>query len=62
MRYGLGFGLHESGDQVMLVGMDSGVSFMSMHDPASGLTHTVISNTADGVWPIARHLRERLSA
>jgi CubicO group peptidase (beta-lactamase class C family) len=61
MRYGLGFPLHASGDQVMLIGMDSGVSFMSVHDPASGLTHTVISNTADGVWPIARLLRERLS-
>jgi CubicO group peptidase (beta-lactamase class C family) len=60
-RYGLGFWLHESGDQVMLVGMDSGVSFQSMHDPASGLTHTVISNTSAGAWPIARHLRERLS-
>jgi CubicO group peptidase (beta-lactamase class C family) len=58
MRYGLGFWLHELGDDVMLIGMDAGVSFMSIHDPGTGLTRTVISNTSDGAWPIARHLRE----
>jgi CubicO group peptidase (beta-lactamase class C family) len=62
MRCGLGFFLHESGDQVMLIGQDAGVSFMSVHDPAPGLTYTVISNTADGAWPVLRQLRERFSA
>jgi CubicO group peptidase (beta-lactamase class C family) len=62
MRCGLGFFLHESRDQVMLMGQDAGVSFMSVHDPAPGLTYTVISNTADGAWPVVKHLRERLSA
>jgi len=62
MRCGLGFFLHESRDQVMLIGQDAGVSFMSVHDPAPGLTYTVISNTADGAWPVLRHLRERFSA
>jgi CubicO group peptidase (beta-lactamase class C family) len=62
MRYGLGFWLHESRDQVMLIGGDAGVSFMSVHDPAPGLTYTVISNTTHGAWPVARQLRERFSA
>ncbi len=60
MRYGLGFWLHESSDTVMLVGSDAGVSFRSVHDPRSSVTHTVISNTSDGAWPIIRHLDNRL--
>jgi hypothetical protein len=35
---------------------------MSVHDPAPGITYAVISNTADGAWPVLRHLRERFSA
>jgi CubicO group peptidase (beta-lactamase class C family) len=62
MRCGLGFLLHESRDRVMLIGQDPGVSFMSVHDPAPGLTYTVISNTTDGAWPVLRHLRERFPA
>ena len=46
----------------MLEGADAGVSFRSVHDPPAGITHTVISNTSDGAWPIARLLAERLSA
>ena len=59
-RYGLGFWLHALTDTVMLEGMDAGVSFRSVHDPRSDLTHTVISNTTDGAWPITRFLGERL--
>jgi CubicO group peptidase (beta-lactamase class C family) len=59
-RYGLGFWLHESTDVVMMVGSDAGVSFWSGHDPEQQLTATVISNTSDGAWPIARLLAERL--
>ncbi len=62
MRCGLGFFLHESRDRVMLMGQDAGVSFMSVHDPAPGFTYTVISNTADGAWPVQRLLRERFPA
>ena len=62
LRCGLGFFLHESRDQAMLIGQDAGVSFMSVHDPAPGLTYTVISNTSDGAWPVLRPLRERFSA
>jgi CubicO group peptidase (beta-lactamase class C family) len=57
-RYGLGFWLHESSETVVLVGSDAGVSFRSVHDPRSNLTHTVISNTSDGAWPITRRLDE----
>lgn len=56
MRYGLGFWLHPSGPAAMLVGGDAGVSFRTVHDPASGVTHTVISNTSAGAWPVTRLL------
>jgi CubicO group peptidase (beta-lactamase class C family) len=62
LRCGLGFFLHESRDQVMLIGQDAGVSFKSVHDPGSGLTYSVLSNTADGAWPVLKPLREHLSA
>jgi CubicO group peptidase (beta-lactamase class C family) len=58
MRYGLGFWLHASSDTVIAAGYDAGVSFRSAHDPASSTTCTVISNTADGAWPIAEFLDE----
>jgi CubicO group peptidase (beta-lactamase class C family) len=56
--YGLGFWLDASGSATILVGMDAGVSFRSQHDPRSGLTFTVLSNTTDGAWPIGRRLAE----
>jgi CubicO group peptidase (beta-lactamase class C family) len=59
-RYGLGFWLHASTDAVGLEGYDAGVSFRSVHDPGARITHTVISNTTDGAWPLARHLEQRL--
>lgn len=61
-RYGLGFWLHATGDSVILIGGDTGVSFTSAHDPGTGTTWTVISNTVEGVWPIARYLGERLES
>ncbi len=60
-RYGLGFWLHSSTDVVMLEGYDAGVSFRSMHDPATTSTFTVISNTSEGAWPIVELLEERLA-
>jgi CubicO group peptidase (beta-lactamase class C family) len=56
MRYGLGLWLHASREVVMLTGHDAGVSFRSVHDPAPRLTRTVMSNTTDGAWPLARLL------
>ena len=61
MRYGLGFWLHETGDAVLLVGGDTGVSLWSAHDPTRDLTCTVISNTSDGAWPIARVLADLIA-
>lgn len=55
-RYGLGFWLHATGPSVALVGYDAGVSFRSLHDPATGVTYTVVSNTSSGAWPMARAL------
>lgn len=60
-RYGLGFWLHESADHVVLVGSDAGVSFRSVHDPHRRLTHTVLSNTSLGAWPLTKHLEEALA-
>jgi CubicO group peptidase (beta-lactamase class C family) len=60
VRYGLGFWLAGAGDGVRLEGYDAGVSFRSWHHPASRLTHTVISNTSDGAWPMTRALYARL--
>jgi CubicO group peptidase (beta-lactamase class C family) len=60
-RYGLGFWLHRSSDAVMLEGYDAGVSFRSVHDPRTATTHTVISNSSTGAWPIARRLDEFLA-
>ncbi len=57
-RYGLGFWLNGTTDSVSLVGSDAGVSFRSVHDPRSTVTHTVLSNTSDGAWPITRGLDE----
>jgi CubicO group peptidase (beta-lactamase class C family) len=61
-RYGLGFWLANSGDAVRLKGYDAGVSFSSVHHPTTRLTHTVISNTSEGTWPLTRALIARLSA
>jgi len=59
-RYGLGFWLDAANDTVMLEGSDAGVSFHTAHDPRAQVTCTVISNTSDGAWPIARLLVDRL--
>jgi CubicO group peptidase (beta-lactamase class C family) len=58
MRYGLGFWLNPAGSGVALEGYDAGVSFRSVHDPASRITHTVIANTSEGAWPLAKYLDE----
>jgi CubicO group peptidase (beta-lactamase class C family) len=60
-RHGLGFWLHASRDIMMLEGSDAGVSFRSEHHPGPKITHTVISNTSEGAWPIADLLDERFA-
>jgi CubicO group peptidase (beta-lactamase class C family) len=59
-RYGLGFHLHGTSDAVWLEGYDAGVSACTTHDPASGITHTVIANWSDGAWPMLAVLDEHL--
>jgi CubicO group peptidase (beta-lactamase class C family) len=58
-RYGLGFWLAAEGDAVWLEGMDAGISFRSVHRAGAGVTWTVMSNSTDGAWPIARLLADR---
>ncbi|GIH02617.1 serine hydrolase [Rhizocola hellebori] len=60
-RYGLGFWLRETGPQVRLAGFDAGVSFTSTHDPSTDLTWTVLGNTDNGTWPVARAIRSLLA-
>jgi CubicO group peptidase (beta-lactamase class C family) len=60
-RHGLGFWLAPAGrDGVILEGCDAGMSFRSTHRAADAVTWTVIGNTTDGAWPVARLLAERL--
>ncbi|MBA3844410.1 MAG: beta-lactamase family protein [Actinobacteria bacterium] len=61
-RYGLGFWLRSSADTILLEGHDAGVSFRSLHDPGTRMTITVISNTSEGAWRIARYLEDELCA
>lgn len=61
-RYGLGFWLHGSRDVVELHGYDAGVSFRTVHEPNERLTHTVLSNTSEGAWPLTEYLDEALMA
>jgi CubicO group peptidase (beta-lactamase class C family) len=58
-RYGMGFWLPVEGG-VMLEGCDVGISFRSACDPDTGRTWTVMSNSTDGAFPIAKLLAERL--
>jgi CubicO group peptidase (beta-lactamase class C family) len=60
LRYGLGLWLDETAPVVMLEGCDHGVSFRTWHDPQYETTWTVVSNTTDGAWPIARQLRQQI--
>jgi CubicO group peptidase (beta-lactamase class C family) len=58
--YGMGFWLHPTRPTVELHGYDAGISFWTVHDPTDGSTATVMSNTAEGAWPIAERLDEFL--
>src|SRR5918994_2148656 len=58
-RYGLGFWLHPTTDSVILLRYAAGVSFSSLHNPHEDVTATVISNGADGAWPVGRFFQQR---
>jgi CubicO group peptidase (beta-lactamase class C family) len=57
-KYGMGFWLDEQSDMVIVTGADAGVSFHSAHSPSRAMTYAVLSNTSEGAWPLARHLRD----
>jgi CubicO group peptidase (beta-lactamase class C family) len=59
-RYGLGFHVHPTSEVVWLEGYDAGVSVCTTHDPASGITHSVIANWSDGAWPMLAVLDQHL--
>ena len=61
-RYGLGFWLDATGDEVWLTGSDAGISAGSSHTPSTSTTATVISNWTDGAWPLVKLLDERLGS
>lgn len=50
--YGLGLWLTSEGDEVLFRGMDPGVSCVSRYIPELDVISTVMSNTAEGAWPI----------
>jgi hypothetical protein len=52
--------VHRTSDAVWLEGYDAGVSVCTTHDPASGITHSVIANWPDGAWPMLSVLDEHL--
>lgn len=60
--YGLGFWLVPAKGVVACEGCDTGVSFRTTHRPAERLTVTVLSNTTEGAWPVARRLDDLVSA
>ncbi|MFQ6170780.1 serine hydrolase domain-containing protein [Oryzobacter sp. R7] len=60
-RYGLGFWLGAEDGVAGLVGSDAGVSFRTVHDRRADLTWTVVSNTSEGAWPVARALAASLA-
>jgi CubicO group peptidase (beta-lactamase class C family) len=59
-QYGLGFWILAGTSTVALEGHDAGVSFRSLHHPATATTCTVVSNWSNGAWPLAKMLTERL--
>lgn len=58
-RYGMGMWLDEQSGRMTMEGMDAGVSFRSTRFP-DGSTFSVLSNTSEGAWPMARHLAENI--
>ena len=55
LRYGLGFWL-EPDDAVSIHGFDTGVGFVSVHDPNRHLTLSVLSNKSRGAWPCSQRI------
>ena len=58
MQYGRGVWHDLDGPGLMLVGYDAGVSFSTRFDPETRLAVTILSNTPEGVWSVARVMRD----
>lgn len=56
--HGRGVWLRPGGDELWLEGHDAGVSFISGRRRSGGLEYSVLSNTSDGAWPLARRIAE----
>lgn len=52
MRYGRGFWRGLDSALLILEGYDAGVSGRTWHDPATGVTASVLSNSSEGAWPV----------
>ena len=61
LSYGLGFWLPRSGG-VSIHGFDTGVGFVSVHDPARRWSFTVMSNKSRGAWPCSQRISRLLAA
>ena len=55
LRCGLGFWLGPD-DAVSIHGFDTGVGFVSVHDPSRHLTFSVLSNKTRGAWPCSQRI------
>jgi CubicO group peptidase (beta-lactamase class C family) len=58
MRYGRGVWQDLDGAGLMLVGYDAGVSASTRFDPETRLAVTILSNTPEGVWTVAKVMRD----
>ena len=59
-NYGLGVWIHRDGDVLEIHGYDAGVSFYSLHHPASATTCTAVSNTGKGTFALEEILERRV--
>lgn len=50
--YGRGFWLVEGSSAARLIGGDTGISVVSVHDRSTRTTATVVSNMTSGAWPV----------
>ena len=60
LDYGLGVWIHRDDDVLEIHGYDAGVSFYSVHHPASATTCTAVSNTGDGTRALENLLERRV--
>ena len=62
LRHGLGFWLGAHDETVSIHGFDTGVGFVSVHDPSRRTTFTVMSNKSRGAWPCSQRISQILTS